>query len=59
MAAMVGDCYWGGLISPVEAVDVLSDAAHIERGEAARLLLDVPAPPRRDDPREGDGRWTS
>lgn len=59
MAAMVGDCYWGGLLSSTEAMEVLADAAGIDRGEAAGLLLSHPAPPRRDDPREVDGRWTS
>lgn len=58
MAAMVGDCYWGGLLSPVEAMDVLAEAAGIDRGVAAGLLLSTPAPPRCDPPRGDDGSWT-
>lgn len=55
---MVGDCYWGGLLSPVEAMDVLAEAAGIDRGVAAGLLLSTPAPPRCDPPRGDDGSWT-
>lgn len=59
MAAMVGDCYWSGLLSSTEAMEVLADAAGIDRGEAAGLLLSHPAPPRTDDPRDDDGSWIS
>lgn len=57
MAAMVGDCYWGGLVGPTAATEILAEAAGIDRGEAAGLLLSHPAPPLQDDPREADGRW--
>lgn len=54
MAAMVADCYWGGLVDQTEAMWILAEVAGIDPARAANLLLSVPARPGRDD----DGSWT-